>query len=375
MSDPISSGPLGAIMVRVGSDSMFLGQALPIEVRNSELRLVAKATSAREIKLPEGLYEVSAVLEDGRKHSSLVQVKGGEQTPVNIASLQGVAAGSGGATADLAVTRPEDPSVYRRPRFTRSMANAAGTERETGVENAADSSLVEVQGATLVRETRTLRIFQSLPTIDRVPSALLQIGSRRVRISLPVSPTGWTPSGSCAVRVECNATGTHVQAWIAPERTVANALQNMLSAGFVLEAAKVADDAVELLREKYQDPAGAVLGGLILLKTGGLKRWSSWVENLARDFVWLPDGKVLLAQLMVERESASERALALALEASQQRMLYTECHSLLLDLLRRWPRDEARDARQEAIRRLTDYTPDVDWESICLCHALPGWEG
>jgi hypothetical protein len=251
-------------------------------------------------------------------------------------------------------------------------AAVQGTEVE--VENAAASQLLEVHGANLSRETRTLRIFQCEPQLTSVASALLQIGQRRLRISLPISPENWTPSGSCAVRVESTPTGNHLQAWISPERTVANALQNMLSAGYVIEAAEVADDAVELLQAKYSDPAGAVLGALILLKTGRLQRWTSWVENLARDFSWLPDGKVLLAQLAVERGSASDRELSLALEASQQRMMYTECHSLLLDLLRRWPREGARDARQAAIKRLTDDTPDVDWESICLSHALPGWE-
>ena len=368
-------GPLGSIDVSVASDSMFLGQRVPIEIRDSELRLVAKETSSRSLELPEGLYQVSAVLEDGRRHSSLVQVKGGQQTLVSIAAEQSAANAGRVASENVSVKALVEGPRYRRPQFTRSMEAAAVQGTEIEVENAADSQLLEVFGANLSRETRTLRIFQCEPQLTSVASALLQIGQRRLRISLPISPANWTPSGSCAVRVESTPTGIHLQAWISPERTVANALQNMLSGGYVIEAAKVADNAVELLQAKYSDPAGAVLGALILLKTGRLQRWTSWVENLARDFSWLPDGKVLLVQLAVERGAASDRELSLALEASQQRMMYTECHSLLLDLLRRWPREEARrDDRQAAIKRLTDDTPDVDWESICLSHALPGWE-
>ena len=133
----------------------------------------------------------------------------------------------------------------------------------------------------------------------------------------------------------------------------------------------VANDAVQLLRDKYQDPTGAVLGGLILLKTGGLQQWKGWVENLARDFPWLPDGKVMFARLMFDFESANDTALQQALAASRQRMLYTESYSLLLEMLRRWPREGDRDARREAVGRLSVDAPYLDWESICLSETVP----
>jgi hypothetical protein len=369
MTERSGGVPRGTLSVHVPSESLFLGQAIPIEVRDSGLRLVNRAASERTFDLPEGLYEVSAVLEDGRRHSTLVQVKGGERTPVELAAEPEAVAPSG-------VPEPEEPSRprYQRPRFTRSMAAALGTAAEEGLDTAADVQLLEVHGAALTRETRTLRIFQCAPHVDAVPTALFQIGPRRLRISLPISPQQWSPSGSCAVKVERSPTGVHAHAWIAPERTVANALQNMLSSGYLLHAARVADDAVGLLRDKYEDPAGAALGALLLYKTGRLQRWESWVSNLARDFDWLPDGKVLLAQLRFEQGDDADAVLGLALKASQQRMLYAESYSLVLDLLRRWPRETSRAARQEAIERLAGDSPYIDWEPVCLSQWLPDGE-
>ena len=58
----------------------------------------------------------------------------------------------------------------------------------------------------------------------------------------------------------------------------------------------------------------------------------------------------------------------LAMRASEQRMLFSESFSLLLDLLRRWSKGEERDRRHEAIKGMLSRTPDIDWESICLSH-------
>jgi hypothetical protein len=84
-----------------------------------------------------------------------------------------------------------------------------------------------------------------------------------------------------------------------------------------------------LLAEKYSDPTGAALGALILYKVGRLGGWTGWVENLVRDFEWLPDGKILLANLLFDRKERTELALQLALRASRQTILYnTESFSL-----------------------------------------------
>ena len=226
--------------------------------------------------------------------------------------------------------------------------------------------LVDVQGANTVRETRTLWIFECQPDVDQVPAATVRIGDTLTEISLPTSPGGVPTPNLCAVRVEDSTTGPSATAWISPERSLANALQNMLASGKVLHAAHMADQATELLHDKYSDPTGATLGALILHKVGRLNRLQSWVENLVNDFGWIPDAKVLLAVMLLDDRSDLQGALDLATEASQQRMLFTECYSILLDLLRRWPKKYEWELRQPSLMALTERSSYIDWESICL---------
>jgi hypothetical protein len=248
------------------------------------------------------------------------------------------------------------------------------SDDETELES--EARLIEVNGASLFRESPGLWVFgcEMQPDLDAVPTAVIQIGDRMTRISLPINPKAgsavFNPDNSCVVKVEETRTGAHVHAWISPERTVANALQNALASGYVLRAAEVADEAVELLRDKYSDPIGAALGGLILHKVGRLEKRIRWVENLARDFDWLPDGKVMLAHLLQNDESALDRALELAIQASAQRMLYAESYSLLLDLLRRWKRESDREVRKQPTDELASVAPYIDWESICLSQVI-----
>ena len=96
----------------------------------------------------------------------------------------------------------------------------------------------------------------------------------------------------------------------------------------------------------------------------------NYLEQLRR--VLEPDGKVLLAHLLYENAADRPRAFELAIRASQQRMLFTESFSLLLDLLRRWPTASDSEARQkaQAIGNLATDSPYIDWESICLSNTI-----
>jgi hypothetical protein len=96
----------------------------------------------------------------------------------------------------------------------------------------------------------------------------------------------------------------------------------------------------------------------------------SWVENLARSFDWLPDGKVIFARLLYDNESDRSQALQLAIQASAQRMLYSESYSILLDLLRRWPEATDDMARRQAVDRLASQSSYMDWGSICLSQII-----
>jgi hypothetical protein len=359
---------MGTIQVNLESDSVFFNHNVPIEIRDSQMRLVQQSGRDRQFKLPVGLYQVSAVLEDGHKHNELVQVKADAPTQV-VLRAPDISEAPRQAPVKARGVAQTSAMAYQRPRFTkRSEAYLV-----SGDDQAPDqpAQFIEAEGASLLRETRSMWIFECASSLTSVASAVFQIGDRTTTISLPISPEVYTPSGACAVRIEENRTGSHAHAWIAPQRTVANAMQNMLSSGYVVEAAGVADEAIDLLRGKYEDPTGAVLGALILHKTGRLRRWQGWVKNLAMDFDWLPDGKVMLATMLYDDPATQDEAMELAFAASKQRMLFSENLSLLLDLLRRFPGKTYRSERTEAIKSLATMSPYIDWESICLSYYKP----
>ena len=50
------------------------------------------------------------------------------------------------------------------------------------------------------------------------------------------------------------------------------------------------------------------LGGLTLHRYGRLRERQDWIENLARDFAWIPDGRILLAALLMNDRECFARA-------------------------------------------------------------------
>jgi hypothetical protein len=353
----------GTLLVEIISDSFFFGSGVPVEVRDGELQLVKGPSSERRFDLPFGLYEVSTVLEDGRRHKKLVQITSPGETLVKLGPAEQTQ-----SPESTAQGGPSGFSSYERPRHTQKLDSFA--DAEPGTLSGLTVQLLEVQGASLVKEGRRHWIFACESQLESVANALVQVGDKKIRISLPISPEGGFPNTSCVVKVEEARKGVPVNAWISKERTVANALQNMLASGYVVRAADMAKDAVDLLCDKYNDPTGAALGALILYKVGGLERVVGWLDNLARDFDWLPDGKVMLAKLLYDNESTRERAWDLAMRASSQRILYSESYSLLLDLLRRWPRAYDEAARRQAVDRLAEQASCIDWESICFSQTI-----
>lgn len=134
----------GKISVEVVSDSIFFGDGVQVEVRDSQLRLVQRSSFERQFPLPTGLYEVSAVLEDGRRYKQVAQVQDGQTVNVKLAFTESNQA-LGKARE---VTSPEIP-VYHRPRYTQKMDAIS----DLGYESSTDITpqLLEVTGASLLR--------------------------------------------------------------------------------------------------------------------------------------------------------------------------------------------------------------------------------
>ena len=152
------------------------------------------------------------------------------------------------------------------------------------------------------------------------------------------------------------------------QRRVGRAVDGLLRHDEVMAGAELLDEAAGLLLDKYADPAAATLGGLTLHRFGRLSQRQDWIENLARDFAWIPDGRILCAALLMYDAAPAEQArgLGLLLDATTSRPLYTDGLALGTDLLRRWPGTDRADERTERLQGLAAYSCVTDWDSVAL---------
>lgn len=368
-----------SVTVQLKSSSYLLGETSPIEIRDSGFNLVKQLLRGQRAELDDGLYEISAVLEDGQKHRHLVHLQGGSQEEITLDAHEAMQtvrlppqcvklASSPAAESDhesILVFTAGAASDMDMASLGLDFEPSPGSAPEQGI----PIELAESHGAVL-KEKRTTAagdsswFFEPSPHLDSVPRADFLIQGRKITISLPVNPEGYYPLNACEVVTIMNAGALELRAWISRERTVASTMQHMLAAGYILHAARIASEAGELLRDKYQDPTGALLGALLLQKIGQLEPHRGWVRNLASDFDWLNDSKVLLALLLSREEAQQDEALTLALRASTKPMMFTESYSLLLDLLRRWPWLGRQDERHTALESLAMMTPYTNWDSM-----------
>lgn len=412
----------GTLRVGLEVDYWFLREKSAIEIRDSQFRVVDVVQSGAALKLAPGLYEVSAVLEDGQKYRKMIHLEVGSTVDVKLKSNETNAQlasipmfetfgdkglllevlpdaalparwdASPDGTGLIVVGAPLERHGYGR-RTDRRQPDGHDDQMLIQLEHFGIPELQPITfpdtlrvlkqteldknrvmlhsvstGAALHSQGGNFWIFVPTTILHAVPEAVLQIGIRKYFISLPVNPYANDPKRACELYVEDNGIAIRAQVWTDPSRTLVNSLLHMLASGHLMNAIDIAQKGANLLLDKYQDPAGAALGGLLLNKVGELKRNQDWLENLARDFAWLPDGKVLLALVLMEDEGTEDRCIELLEKACQQRMLFTESYSLLLKLLRTWPFERHADRCRVLLRSLARVTPYVDWSSITFSH-------
>lgn len=344
----------GTLRIRFDTQSVFLSESLPVEIRDGHHKLVEELRGAGTVVLPEGLYSVSAILESGARDTKVANVRAG--MPVDLTFTGSRAA------------RPRGDGVMRTASATRSGA-LSGLEIEdaTGPESVAAPEIALSPGLALERVEPAQQTWSfSLRAMSRSarPEWIeLRTHDEVVRLAVPLSLE--TPEARrCMVDTTHRARGElDVRLTLAPERRVFAALHAMLTSGRVGPAVDLARDATQLLASKYSDPIAAAYGGLTLERFGTLGASQAWVRNLARDFPWLPDGQILLAALLTRSAGDGERdeALELLLAAlSRFPVVFSEALSLGYALLKRWPGDERSSERREAIARLVPIMAHLD---------------
>jgi hypothetical protein len=327
----------GRLSVRVEDNSLWLTNNLPFVVRDASLTVVGRGTtSGPAMTLPVGLYSVEAVTPRGRSMQELVRIDA--STPVDVV-------------------------------VTENSGEATETENRDGMRGAVDATLTGTTACTLLTQDAGGWTFGPDQVLTAVPTATFRLDRRDWTASLPLNPQGRKEDeATCRVELDLSASLPRLGVRFTEQRRVGRAVDGMLRHHEVMAGAELLDQAASLLLAKYSDPASAALGGLTLHRYGRLRERQDWVENLARDFAWIPDGRILLAALLMHDRDARDRTrgLGLLLEATEARPLYTDGMALATDLLRRWPDADRTDERMERLERLAAYACVTDWDSVAL---------
>ncbi len=400
-----------------------------IEVRDNKFKLLKLIHSTQFFELDDGIFEVSAVLIDGNRHSKILNLNGDGSRHVVLGYKPDRLIWDASDEAEITSLKVEHFTNFRVaehsfsiPRNLKSpilkseilrlqidgeddTLNFSPAELSTSI-----SKHKKPDGSIAVHATKKsdligrfsyedenieLLAIEESEVIDRfrdkgdhscswmfgplgmnpqsVPTALFSVYDKNIRISLPVTGQNIIP-GAAEVKIIFNNNVFDVDAWIAPTGRKARNMQQLLSSGYILNAAQEAAFAEQLLFDKYADPVGAVLGGIIMHKIGTLSARSNWVENLVDRFDWLNDGKVLQAIIMLEHQDDPKKIFSLLSEASKKRMMFTEAYSLFINILRHWSWSEYKDECNEILNSLARTTSSLKWDSVFMCEILTGGE-
>lgn len=329
----------GRLQVSFEGPSYFLGQNLPVEIRDARNHLVARDTGRVDLRLPPGLYVVEATLPGGRRRSEVVAVAPGEATDVVL---------------DREVTRDVESFEWSLREFTHDVQVA---------------ELVDHRACTPRYEGDSTWTFDPSPgVIDETPRATFAVARQTATVSLPLNPKGNKDERGCTVWVMERGDRIRVDVGFVGRRRVASTLEGLVKSSDVVSTATLFSNAEDVLYSKYRDPSAAALGGMTLHRMGRLRERAGWVENLARDFRWVADGRILLAALLAEDSDPAERARGLRqlLEVAPVRPLFGDGLALLLQLLRSWPDESSKDERREAVASIPTDPTTVDWDAMAL---------
>jgi hypothetical protein len=333
----------GKLKVTFEGPSYFLGQNLPVEIRDAGNHLVERAKGPVDRSLPVGLYVVEATLPGGKLHSEVVEVVAGAPTTVVLDRDLG-----DDVEADVPADGPSPVS--------------------SGRDEAPPAVLLDYR-ACVPRDQRGAKwIFEPEGVPTQAPWASFAIAGKTVTASLPLNPAGEPERTGCSVRFVRRGGRTRVDVGFVAKRRVASTLEGLVKSGDVASTAALFSNAQDVLFTKYRDPSAAALGALTLHRIGRLRERAGWVENLARDFRWVADGRIVLAALLAndKAEAGRSRGLEELLAVAPVRPLFGDGLALLMQLLRSWPDGSSNEERQLALAALPVDPATVDWGAMSL---------
>ena len=202
----------------------------------------------------------------------------------------------------------------------------------------------------------TLRSASDNDTIDRVYILINNEETAR----LVCAPLPWydLSSGMTKAAFEVNSPRGDVDVTTAIRDTKLSSIIGYLTHNSLANARRLVDSAEGMLFHKVSNPLAAAAGAYVMLSTetqrDGNANWHRWVENLYRNFPWIPDGAIAYATLKLNHQTKDddvEQALNGLLEAYQRGVpFYSIGMRWLLDGLTAFSEDDEFIHRRTEIR-------------------------
>lgn len=323
---------------------------LPIEVRKSNLALVARSRSSQTVELKPGIYHVTAKLPAGQELYNQVQVDEGTDATVVLSP------------------DPEDES----PNESRAVQHFLGSQLNTAqvsspnqqqiIEERKPLPIAVTAGRTEIRSyVARLRAFQvnmllgnydtitypwlspSYPQQDMAQIdifnvhaiSILQLLQPKVPAINVVLPA--RVGKSCSLILALLPNGLY-SIDIHLGNTSADLLMRYLQKGLLEEAALLTDSeqqlAEQLLNQKLNDPIAGAVGAYALLRFGYLQHLHNWTSNLNNWFPWLPDSAAIRGEHLARLGNHTE-ALTTFLELPTRGLpIFSDGLAYALDRLR-----------------------------------------
>ncbi|KFE57423.1 hypothetical protein [Pseudomonas syringae] len=330
----------GAINIIVDSRLNFAGDKTKIKIRDQQLRLYL-TTTPKQVLVPPGIYELSTVKDNGQAITQIVQVSEDEKAEVKFY---------------LKAEAGPDASLLDKD-FVHFISPAPSGPKTS------DIKLVEItQGAQIHMKDDRWVIRQENP-MEQLTSATFVTEKGAVIVNLPVSGGNHFRSMWCQVFSNREDNFTYPKIKIAPTRTIASSMEQMLDSGRIFYASQVAFNSMKALLDRYPDPTGAMLGVIALFKVGQLYLHKHWLQEFNNRYEWLPDGKIFLALILAESENDERSAIELIKIAAHQKILYSDSFSVLLSLIRTLPVEKSQ------FESIFNMATLIDWRSRYLCYS------
>ncbi|WP_152533900.1 hypothetical protein [Pseudomonas syringae] len=336
----------GTLSVTVKSKLNMGGRNTEVIIRDHTLAVLFRSNEKRSFNLMPGIYEVGALNDSGEKTEKIVTVNSDKTTGIELNLKSPESIDSHLKDEDFRTWKKDDVVYLSNAPFVLHKASEGLEVNQLG-------------NQMIVRNTGEMH---EVSTITILCNEELQ------KFSLPLSSGTHHRSVFCHLLADTLENSGRPRVRLSQGRTVASAMERLYEDNRILSAAEIAAASLRYLTSIVEDPTGVLIGALALFKSDQLKDKIEWLELFNKKYRWLPDGRILLACLI--SDELPKRSIELAIEASEQTILYRDTFSILLNFLRQWP-DKKLSSRNSALRYLGGISPYVNWDSTYLSYALP----